>query len=227
MRGRRISLATIVILIALLIASCQRILDMQSSMSPAERLGIEEGIDAFSTDGTSPEVAEESGIVAFSEDLLGEGESEATSDGATSESGTSEQATSGAEEAQDITLTVPSANATGLSEVRISVPELTGESVWAVLQDQNVIPSDVTMNALNYLTIDGEKALELDVSTSFMDYLQNQGTSGERMVLGSIVNSYLDAFDAKSIQITVNGQTLETPHGGDVKGFMRKFPLEG
>ena len=38
------------------------------------------------------------------------------------------------------------------------------------------------------------------------------GTAGEYLLLGSVVNTFLDNLDGESILITVDGETLESGH---------------
>ena len=57
-----------------------------------------------------------------------------------------------------------------------------------------------------------ETRLQLDLSADFADYLSSMGTSGEMMVMGSLVNTFLDAYDASMMKVTAGGELLETGH---------------
>lgn len=59
---------------------------------------------------------------------------------------------------------------------------------------------------------DGEKRLLLDLSADFGSWLSSMGTSGETIIMGSLVNTFLDAYDASSMKVTSGGEILETGH---------------
>ena len=65
--------------------------------------------------------------------------------------------------------------------------------------------------AVNSVGLDG-KLLKMDLNSAFADLIKQQGTSGERMVMGSLVNTYLSAYQAETVLITVDGQILESGH---------------
>ena len=56
--------------------------------------------------------------------------------------------------------------------------------------------------------------LFLDFNTTFQNRVCSMGTSGEYIIIGSLVNTFLDNFkDAiESVYITVNGEILESGH---------------
>ena len=65
--------------------------------------------------------------------------------------------------------------------------------------------------AVNSVELDG-KLLKLDLNSAFADLINQQGTTGERMVMGSLVNTYLSAYQSETVLITVEGQILESGH---------------
>ena len=65
--------------------------------------------------------------------------------------------------------------------------------------------------AVNTVELDG-KLLKLDLNSAFADLINQQGTTGERMVMGSLVNTYLSAYQSETVLITVEGQILESGH---------------
>ena len=56
--------------------------------------------------------------------------------------------------------------------------------------------------------------LHLDFNDAFHDLICSMGTSGEYIVVGSVVNTFLDNYGdlAQSIFITVNGEIIESGH---------------
>lgn len=89
----------------------------------------------------------------------------------------------------------------------VSVDELTADNVLAALINAEVLKDTVKVENFN-----SGKTLKLDLNSDFQTGLSAMGTSGEYMMLGSVVNTFLKAFGADSITITVNGKTLETGH---------------
>lgn len=112
--------------------------------------------------------------------------------------------------AEVLTVFTPNDNADALIKTEVDVQEITKEAVVAQLIQVGVL-SDGTV--LNSLEIDsGSRQLKADFNSTFLQTLQTSGTAGEYMIMGSVVNTLLSAFDADSITITVDGSILETGH---------------
>jgi len=52
----------------------------------------------------------------------------------------------------------------------------------------------------------------LDMNTAFAHALNGLGTSGEWLLLGSVVNTFLTFYGWESMYVTVNGQVIDTGH---------------
>jgi hypothetical protein len=90
----------------------------------------------------------------------------------------------------------------------VSVDELTADNVLAALVNAGVVAENVTVE--DFKT--SGSALTLDLSADFQKQLSALGTSGEYMLMGSVVNTFLAAFGGKTITITAAGKTITTGH---------------
>lgn len=59
---------------------------------------------------------------------------------------------------------------------------------------------------------DDAPAVMVDFNEKFAEGVLNTGTTGERMMLGSLINTVWAYFKPASFTITVNGEPLETGH---------------
>lgn len=127
-------------------------------------------------------------------------------------------------EAEESTLLVYSGNedATGFKTQEIKLPEITPEAVLSELCKQGVLLSDISMLGFSQTENEGKKVIDLDLSAAFSTFLKTQGTSGEYIAIGSICNTYLEAYDCERIRITVEGETLATGHA-EYPGYMSTF----
>ena len=89
-----------------------------------------------------------------------------------------------------------------------SVDAVDENTVFAALKAAGTIPQEATL--LSFRNDGG--ALTLDMSAEFASLVGTMGTSGEYMLLGSVVNTYLTAFDAQTVTLLSNGNPLETGH---------------
>lgn len=89
--------------------------------------------------------------------------------------------------------------------------EITPEILIMNLVSYQVLPDTVTVESFSEET-GTDKRLLLDLSSDFGSWLSSMGTSGEMIVMGSLVNTFLDAYDASAMKVTVEGQVLETGH---------------
>ena len=100
------------------------------------------------------------------------------------------------------------ANADGFEQKEVELPALTPENLIAELAAVNVVSIDTEVKSFEQ---DG-KSLKLDLSRGFSNYVNMMGTSGEYIVVGGLVNTFLTAYDGEEILITVEGKEWETGH---------------
>lgn len=106
------------------------------------------------------------------------------------------------------TLYLPDENAEGFVKQEVQTGLINADTVLAELQMAGVLSDNVLINAFG---ADGDQ-LNIDFNAAFADLVNSMGTSGERMIIGSVVNTYLSAFQAESVYFTVNGEVLESGH---------------
>ena len=112
---------------------------------------------------------------------------------------------------QTVTLFLPKENADGFLKTSVEVPQITEAVLIEQLIAAGVLSEGTKINTLVY---DADtRFLKADFNEPFRLLLQTMGTSGEYMIMGSVVNTFLTAFDAEAISITVDGNVLETGHG--------------
>ena len=104
----------------------------------------------------------------------------------------------------------------------VSLEDITPENILAELSAEGVLASDVRVLNFEKKDMDGEQVIELDLSEEFNRYIKEVGSAAEYYIMGSICNTYLEAYHCAKIHITVNGQTLETGHA-EYPGYMVKF----
>lgn len=105
-------------------------------------------------------------------------------------------------------LYLPNDNADGFEVETVETTEITADSVLAELQSRGALPEAV---AVNRFSSEGTQ-LNIDFNQPFADLICSMGTAGELMITGSVVNTYLSAFQAESVFFTVNGEILESGH---------------
>ncbi len=89
--------------------------------------------------------------------------------------------------------------------------KITPEILLLNLSSYGMIPEDVKVESFS--AEKGEtRRLTLDLSPDFSDYLNSMGTSGEYLVMGSLVNTFLDAYNASAVKVTAGGAVIETGH---------------
>ena len=107
-------------------------------------------------------------------------------------------------------------NAEKLLSEEVTVSALNAETVTAELIRIGVLREGV---AVNNMTLKAD-VLELDFNQAFAELLCSMGSSGEYIIVGAVVNSFLDAFGATRLMFTVDGEILETGH------VIYDFPME-
>ena len=113
------------------------------------------------------------------------------------------------EDVETVTYYYGDENAEYLLSEEVEVKEITPQGLMDLLAEKGVLSEKVVINKFMH---EGDGSLIMDVSESFATQLRSMGTAGEYLMLGSVVNTFLDNLDGESILITVNGETLESGH---------------
>ena len=93
--------------------------------------------------------------------------------------------------------------------------KMTEELLWNLWKDKNIIKKECEINSF---TQEGT-LLKMDVNEAFGMQLRLLGTSGESVLLNSVVNTYLDAYQCEKISITENGGILYSEHAAYAEPF--------
>lgn len=134
----------------------------------------------------------------------------------------SENTVSNEDKSVEINAYVSNDDATAFVAESVKIDELTPENIVKVLIEKSVLPSDIQVLKCDKQTIDGVKSLDADFNEAFGAYVCSMGTTGEYYTIGSIVNTFLDAYGCEKIKITVEGNTLESGHA-EYPGYMNRF----
>lgn len=134
----------------------------------------------------------------------------------------SENTVSNEDKSVEINAYVSNDDATAFVAESVKIDELTPENIVKVLIEKSVLPSDIQVLKCDKQTIDGVKSLDVDFNEAFGAYVCSKGTTGEYYTIGSIVNTFLDAYGCEKIKITVEGNTLESGHA-EYPGYMNRF----
>ena len=108
----------------------------------------------------------------------------------------------------DFILYLPNETADGFVQSRTSMNTLHHEGVLLLLKVKSVVKEGVEVNSC---TINGTQ-LHLDLNQAFLDQLIALDSSGEKMLIGSIVNTFLSAYDCETVLLTVNGEAFDSSH---------------
>ncbi len=115
-------------------------------------------------------------------------------------------------EVVDTVLTVyaPDDMAESFVTTEVEIAALNEETVVEQLIEAGVLPEGTEINS--FAQSADKTQLTADFNSAFRDHLNSMGTAGEYVILGSVVNTFLTAYDADSILITVDQESLETGH---------------
>lgn len=94
----------------------------------------------------------------------------------------------------------------------VLLPELTAENLADALIGAGVLEEGVKVNSMEVSEQGGMTYLDLDFNETFLTKLNRMGTSGEYFYMGGVVNTFLKAFDAYAVKITVDGKPAESGH---------------
>ena len=121
----------------------------------------------------------------------------------------------------EVILYLGNENADGLVTETAKLDAVTPENIIAALAEKKVVSEDVSVLAFE----DAGETLTLDLSKEYQEYVCAYGTAGELIAVGGVVNTFLDAYDADTITILVEGQPWDTGHA-DYSDALGRYPME-
>ena len=99
-----------------------------------------------------------------------------------------------------------------LSSELTAMDEVTAENLIDALLKHNIVSLGTKVNSFEEEEADGIKKLRLDLSKTFREYLKTMTREGEKVIMSSVAATFLEAYEAEEIVITVEGKVLETEH---------------
>ncbi len=110
-------------------------------------------------------------------------------------------------------LYLPAETADGLVKKTVVLPKQDIDALVAALVENGALPAGTAVRSFR-AEVEGGAARQgtLDMNDVYGDAVCGTGTAGEAMLLGSLVNTVLDAFMLDSVMITCEGNVLESGH---------------
>ncbi|MCM1088713.1 MAG: GerMN domain-containing protein [Muribaculaceae bacterium] len=99
-----------------------------------------------------------------------------------------------------------------LKEELLYMEQITADELVDALIRHNIIPLGTKVNSFEEQESEEGKMLFLDLSRTFQEYLRTMTGEGEQIIISSVVTTFLNAYDAEKIVITVDGDVLETDY---------------
>lgn len=105
-------------------------------------------------------------------------------------------------------LYLPDENVESWVTEEVSIPELSARYILESLIAYGVLADGI---AINQFSQEGSH-LAVDWNEAFASFVSSMGTAGEYITFGGVVNTFLTAYGAESITMTVEGNVIETGH---------------
>ena len=106
----------------------------------------------------------------------------------------------------------------GFEVKEAEIEKLNSKDVLNVIKETGIIPEECELKGFGY----GVGKVYVDMNEAFEDYIKSLGVTEEYFILGSFVNTYLDAYEVEEIKITIEGEDLKTDHGSYAR-FLKKY----
>lgn len=107
-----------------------------------------------------------------------------------------------------ITLYLPNEALDGFVEKEVAIDSLQPELIIQHLAEQGAVNMDVRVLS----AVKEGSQLSLDMNEAFLMQVSSMGTTGEKMLIGSLVNTFLSAYDCETLILTAEGQIIHSGH---------------
>lgn len=113
---------------------------------------------------------------------------------------------------QNLNIYYGNAKADGLKVESKEVEAVLPETIIGYLAGYNIVSIDTKVNSFDTDEEEGKVILYLDLSKAFGEYIKTMGDSGEKVIMAALTNTFLEAYAADALVLTVEGEVLETVH---------------
>ena len=93
-----------------------------------------------------------------------------------------------------------------LIEESVQIPKLTAQGILDLMIREEILPENTKIR--NFRLSQG--VITLDLSAAFEEGIQGLSKSGERVMMGSLVNTFLTVYEAEGLDLTIEGRVLKT-----------------
>ena len=108
----------------------------------------------------------------------------------------------------------------------VPIGEKTAEELVDALARHNIMSLDTKVLSFEEKEEDGEQILHLDLSKAAGEYLKTMSREAECIILASVVNTFLENYEADGVFIAVNGKPLTTKNAEYPYALKRCTPEE-
>lgn len=102
----------------------------------------------------------------------------------------------------------PNERMNGYLTAEITMAERNPDQIIQHLIEYEVLVTDVKLNSIQ---IEGTQ-LNLDLNESFLMQIYSMGSIGEAMLMGSLLRTFLRAYDCESMMVTVDSEIIHSGH---------------
>lgn len=99
-----------------------------------------------------------------------------------------------------------------LNQETVELEEMTPEALADALAKHNIVSLDTKVLSFEEELQDEQKVLHLDLSKAAGEYLRTMSKEAECIIVASIVNTFLENYEADAIYLKVEGEALITSH---------------
>ena len=125
------------------------------------------------------------------------------------------------QEPVEVILYVPDEDYMKMETKTVSLDFVDAQNIVNELIKEKVLPEGCKVNSINI----NDTNLEVDLNSAFGEHIRGMGTTGEYFMLGCTVNTFLDVYDKEAVNITVDGEVLESGHSV-YEGYLTRFNTE-
>ena len=94
----------------------------------------------------------------------------------------------------------------------VKIKHITPDELIEKMAAYSVVPNTVKVLLMEEIIEDHKYIIKLDLSKEFEEYINGLDINKENLVIGSVVNTFINAYDADGMYLTIENDPLESPN---------------